>query len=65
MVTYPEAGSFMKFLYERYGRDAVKALWTQGAESIPKVFGESLTQLESEWFAVINSTSGATGYKTQ
>jgi hypothetical protein len=65
MVTYPEAGSFIKFLYERYGVEAVRSLWMNGAESIPRVFGKSLAQLESEWLALINSTTAETGYSTQ
>src|SRR5579864_3745590 len=32
MVTYPELGSFVKFLYEKYGLDAVKNLWQRGAK---------------------------------
>ena len=64
MVTYPEAGSFIKFLYERYGIEAVRSLWTRGADSIPHVLKMPLGQLEAEWLAIItNSSDDATPYK--
>jgi hypothetical protein len=46
VVTYPELGSFVKFVYETRGRDAVKALWQNGA---PK----DLDQLEKAWLAEV------------
>lgn len=63
MVTYPEAGSFTKFLYERYGVNSVKAVWQQGAKRIPDIYGKSLLELEREWLSTIDATdSGSFGY---
>lgn len=56
MVSYPEAGSFIKFLYEKYGVSDVKALWTAGAKGIPSVFGKSIEQLQAEWLASIDQS---------
>ncbi len=62
MVTYPEAGSFIKFLYERYGVSAVRSLWKKGANGIPGVIGKPLEQVESEWLEVIDKSPDAKGY---
>ena len=51
MVTYPELGSFVKFLYEKYGMEAVKNLWQHGAKNAQGSFGKNLDALESEWRA--------------
>jgi hypothetical protein len=64
MVSYPEAGSFIKFLYEKYGVSDVRAIWTAGAKGIPRVFGKSAEQLQAEWLALIEqSDSGEFVYK--
>lgn len=49
MVTYPELGSFVKFLYEKYGLDAVKNLWQHGAKNAESAFGKNISALETEW----------------
>ncbi len=51
MVTYPELGSFVKFLYEKYGLEAVKSLWQHGAKGADSAFGKNLNALETEWRA--------------
>ena len=64
MASYPEAGSFIKFLHEKYGVSDVRAVWTAGAKGIPRVFGKSAEQLQAEWLAVIEqSDSGEFVYK--
>lgn len=65
MVTYPEAGSFIKFLYERYGVNAVRSLWEKGAVGIPSVIGKPLELVESEWLEVIDKSPDAKGYDVQ
>lgn len=60
MVTYPELGSFVKFLYEKYGLDAVKNLWQRGAKNADSAFGKSITALETDWraeLAKVDATS--------
>ncbi len=49
MVTYPELGSFVKYVYEKYGRGAVKTLWQRGAGEADRACGRTLNQLEEEW----------------
>lgn len=53
LITYPEAGSFVKFLYEKYGLSKLKEIWKRGAAGIPQTFGKSLTNLEKEWRKVL------------
>jgi hypothetical protein len=31
LTTYPELGSFVKFVYEKQGMDAVKDMWQHGS----------------------------------
>jgi len=54
MITYPELGSFVKFVYEKYGRDSVKALWRRGAKGARKAFGKPLGAVEQEWLAALS-----------
>lgn len=52
MITYPQLGSFTKFVFEKHGRDQVKQLWKKGP-------GPGLAQLEQEWqaaFAPLDAT---------
>jgi hypothetical protein len=64
MVTYPEAGSFVKFLYERYAVRQIKATWQKGSQHIPEVFGKSVAQLEQEWLLVLDATeAGSVNYE--
>ena len=51
LVSYPEAGSFLKFLKETYGIAKVKAIWTRGASHIPEILGVDLPTLEKQWLA--------------
>jgi len=48
-VTYSESGSFVKFLYESYGREKLKQLWKSRAD-LPRIYGKSLAELEAEWY---------------
>jgi hypothetical protein len=49
LITYPELGSFVKFVYEKYGRDVVKTLWQRGAGGADQACGRTLNQIEGEW----------------
>lgn len=52
-ITYPETGSFVGFLYEKYGMNAVREIWKKDASAIPQVTGRSLNDLEKDWFEVL------------
>lgn len=50
MITYPQAGSFVKYLYEQYGVDKIRDLWKNGTvKDFERVLGKDLTALEKEW----------------
>lgn len=59
LVTYPESGSFVKFLIEKYGLENFKKLYQelgpnfsdeQNEKIFQQIFNKSLTDLETEWF---------------
>lgn len=54
LITYPEAGSFVKFIYEEYGGDIVKAIWKKGRNAIPEIIGEDLKTIEQKWHEILN-----------
>lgn len=50
MITYPQAGSFVKFVYEQYGADKIKELWSRGTvKDLKRILGKDVTTLEKEW----------------
>jgi hypothetical protein len=50
MITYPQAGSFVKYLYEQYGVEKVKDLWNSGTvKDLKRVLGKDIATLEKEW----------------
>ncbi len=52
MVTYPQAGSFVKYLYEQYGVEKIRDLWKSGTEKdFMRALGKDLATLEKEWHA--------------
>lgn len=59
MITYPELGSFVKFLYEKYGLDAVKNLWQHGAKNADAAFGKNMDALEKEWRAELSKVDAS------
>ena len=56
LVSYPQAGSVIKYLYEHHGLAAVRAIWTQGVGAVEDATGRSLSDLEAEWLAVVRAT---------
>jgi hypothetical protein len=48
-TTYPELGSFVKFLHDRYGVESIRRIWQGGSRSIPQVLGKPLADLERDW----------------
>jgi hypothetical protein len=48
-VTYPEVGSFVRFLIGSGGREKIAAIYTKGAVAVPFTYGRSLTELEQDW----------------
>ncbi|MFW6131990.1 MAG: hypothetical protein ACOC5F_05285 [Candidatus Aminicenantaceae bacterium] len=54
LLTYPQAGSFVKFLYENYDLEIVQYVWKKGWRSIHEIIGKDLGVLEQEWHNIIN-----------
>lgn len=52
-ISYPESGSLLKYLYENYGFNNIKILWSQGIEAFCTSTGKSLETIEKEWQATI------------
>ena len=46
-VTYPQAGSLVKFVYEVHGRSAVRRFWHGGANA------REIAGIEGEWLAML------------
>ncbi len=55
MPGYLGSGSFVGFLYETFGRDAVKKIWQQGGEAIEKILDTSLEELDARWRGSLKS----------
>ena len=58
-VTYPQLGSFVKFVYEKYGMDPVKQLWKRGARDSQAALGKPLTDVEREWKAELGKVDAS------
>jgi hypothetical protein len=57
---YLQAGSFVQYLYENYGRDAVKRYWRSQAVETTEAFGKSLEELEEEWLQFLGGVDFST-----
>ncbi|MEZ4700821.1 MAG: hypothetical protein R2834_10865 [Rhodothermales bacterium] len=51
LITYPQAGSLIGFIYETYGVEAVEALWKDGAGGLQRVTGTTPDVIEASWKA--------------
>jgi hypothetical protein len=63
-ISYLEAGSFVKYLIERYGLDSFKELYglatgdpTHDDELVQQLYGRSYAQLESDWLEKLSRLS--------
>ncbi len=46
---YPELGGFVEYLYATYGAAKLQRIWKEGSKSIHRVYGKSLSKLQSEY----------------
>ena len=61
MITYPQAGSFVKYLYEQYGADKLRDLWSSGtAKDLKRVLGKDIATLETEWHSKLMQADAST-----
>lgn len=49
LITYPQSGSFLKFLSEKYGKEKIKEIWRKGEKNFRKIYSKDLETLEKEW----------------
>ncbi len=50
LISYPQTGSFVKYIYEQYGVDKVKELWKGGTvKGLNRALGKDIVVLETEW----------------
>jgi len=52
-ISYPQSGSFVKFIKEKYGLDILKNLWKNGTSVFQKSLNKSLSSIEQEWLEEI------------
>jgi hypothetical protein len=56
LVSYPQAGSFMTFLNDKYGTQTIKAVWNRDSPAaFRRAFKKSLSDLEKEWLLMLDS----------
>ncbi len=53
-ITYPECGSFVKYIKEKYGLDIIKELWKLGRIGFENKLGKNISEIEKEWIQEIN-----------
>lgn len=51
--SYPAVGSFVRYLAETHGVEAVKTVWEGGARALPVATGLSVAELEAQWIAFL------------
>ena len=54
---YPLAGSFVRYLHERFGDDALRAIWQRGAGGLEEITGADRRALERAWRAEIRKSA--------
>jgi len=55
VIAYIESAGIFKYLYEKYGVDKIKLLWTGGFENFNSIYGFSIEQLETDWLDFIKT----------
>lgn len=53
VIAYIQSAGIFKYLYEKYGVEKMKLLWTDGFENFESIYGFSTRQLETDWLNFI------------
>lgn len=53
-ITYPESGSFVKYIKEKYGLDIIKELWKVGRIGFENKLSKNISEIEKDWIQEIN-----------
>ncbi len=59
-ISYPESGSIVKYLNDKYGIDLIKELWENGSAVFEKKLHKTIKSIEEEWLQEINKYDYAT-----
>jgi hypothetical protein len=63
-ITYPQSGSHVKYIIEKYGFEKFRELWNKGDDKIFEIYNKSMSSLEKEWLEEIKkSNSKGIDYK--
>ncbi len=55
LVAYLQSAGIFKYLYERYGLDRMRRLWTAGFDAFADIYGFTVPELERAWTAYLES----------
>lgn len=55
VIAYIQSAGIFKYLYEKYGVEKVKLLWSMGFESFQSIYGFTTKQLEEDWLQWIRT----------
>lgn len=55
LLSYPLAGSFVKYLDETYGRETVVKIWKSKTKNLKKLTGKTIKELEIDWLTKIKT----------
>ncbi len=55
VIAYIQSAGIFKYLYEKYGVEKMKQLWTTGFENFSTIYGFSVKQLEIDWLNFIKT----------
>jgi hypothetical protein len=53
VIAYIQSAGYFKFLYENFGVDKMKKLWTDGFEKFEEIYGFSIDEFEAKWIDAI------------
>jgi len=55
VIAYIQSAGIFKYLYEEYGIEKMKLLWSEGFEKFEVIYGFSIQQLENDWLDFIKT----------
>lgn len=55
VIAYIQSAGIFKYLYEKYGAEKMKLLWTGGFENFKTIYGFSIKQLETDWLNFVKT----------
>ncbi len=55
MIAYIQSAGVFKYLYEKYGVEKMKLLWSGGFEKFQSIYGFPVEQLEKDWLNFIKT----------